>query len=481
MAADQLVTWLAVFGVIIVAGFMALIITKKATPFTALILAPLVVGIGTGVTALFGYSWTDIFKYGIAGIVGNADSVLKATLKAVEAGTALPSSSSVISGVAGTAVMLLFAILYFGLMLTSGLFDPVVDFILRVVKGDPLKVLVGTAILSLVVSVDGDGSTTTLVVCSAMIPVYRKLGMKMMDLAMIIILANSIMNLLPWGGPTARIIAALKVDEGDLLRRILPGMILASIWVIGVAVLRGRAERKRLGVHDISEADMEAVRADQHSDDADLARPKMIWFNLTLTLVMMVILIFGGIGFVPKINAALLFAIGFALAMVVNYGNLKDQRKIVEKYGSSAVHVIIMVLAAGVFMGVLQGTGMSTAMGTALSGIMPAAVGSHWPLVTAVLSAPGAFLLSNDAFYLGVLPVLNQVGIANGFSAIHMAVASTAGQAFHLLSPLVGFIYLLLHLTGVDMGKWQITSAKWAIGTFVAFLVCMFTFGAVPL
>ena len=111
-----------------------------------------------------------------------------------------------------------------------------------------------------------------------------------------------------------------------------------------------------------------------------------------------------------------------------------------------------MVLAAGVFMGVLQGTGMSTAMGEGLASIMPDAVSSHWPLVVAVLSAPGTFLLSNDAFYLGVLPVLNQVGLANGFQPIHMAVASTAGQAFHLLSPLVGFIYLLLHLTGLDHG-----------------------------
>lgn len=62
-----------------------------------------------------------------------------------------------------------------------------------------------------------------------------------------------------------------------------------------------------------------------------------------------------------------------------------------------------------------------------------------------------------------------------------MAIASTAGQAFHLLSPLVGFIYLLLNLTGVDMGKWQIQSAKWAIGIFAFFLMGMFVFGGVPL
>ncbi len=476
MPADQLTTWLAVFGVLIVTAFMVLIMTKKATPFTALVLSPLVIGIVTGAIGIFGYTWTDIFKYAIAGIVGNGDSLLKAAITSGK----LPASSALISGVVGTAVMLLFAILYFGLMLTAGLFDPVVHYILKVVHGDPLRVLVGTAILALAVSVDGDGSTTTLVVCAAMIPVFNKMGMKMMDLAVLIILGNSIMNLLPWGGPTARIIAALQVDEGDLLRRIIPGMILAALWVIGVAVLRGLSERKRLGIQPFTEEDWAEVRAQQHSDDANLARPKNIWFNLGLTVILMILLIFGGISFVPKIQAPLLFAMGLALAMVINYRSLKDQRAIVEKYGSSAVQVIIMVLAAGVFMGVLQGTGMSTAMGEGLASIMPDAVSSHWPLVVAVLSAPGTFLLSNDAFYLGVLPVLNQVGLANGFQPIHMAVASTAGQAFHLLSPLVGFIYLLLHLTGVDMGQWQIKSAKWAIGTFVLFLLSMFTFGGVP-
>jgi len=91
MAQEQLTFWLATFGVVIVGGFMALIMTKKASPFTALVLTPLVVGIGTGLSGLFGYSWTDTFKYGIAGIIGNADSVLKDTFTAIENGTTPPS------------------------------------------------------------------------------------------------------------------------------------------------------------------------------------------------------------------------------------------------------------------------------------------------------------------------------------------------------------------------------------------------------
>ena len=451
---------LALLGLLIVLGFMILIMTRKASPFTSLILVPLIIGFIAAAMHLGDFAFKDIPKFAIAGMISDADLKIK--------------------GVAGTALMLLFAILYFGLMLSAGLFQPLVNLIVKVVKGDPLKVLVGTAILALGVSVDGDGSTTTLVVCAAMIPVYRKLNMKMMDLAVLIILSNSIMNLLPWGGPTARIITALKVDEGELLRAIIPGMIVASLWVIVVAVIRGLAERKRLGIVQLDTAGMAQMIDTPHEDDAKFARPHLVWVNFALTILVMLELIFGGMWIFPKMNSALIFAIALAIAFVINYPKQADQREIIEKYGSSAVQVIFMVLAAGVFMGVLAGTGMSNAMGEALATWIPERFGSHWPLIVALVSVPGTFLLSNDAFYLGVLPVLNQVGLKYGFSSMDIAIASTAGQAFHLLSPLVGFIYLLLQLTGVEMGKWQVQSAKWAIGIFVMFLLAMFTVGGVP-
>jgi CitMHS family citrate-Mg2+:H+ or citrate-Ca2+:H+ symporter len=241
-------------------------------------------------------------------------------------------------------------------------------------------------------------------------------------------------------------------------------MLIASDWVVAVAVIRGLSERKRLGIVTLTELDLAEVQEQQHGDDSDLLRPRLIWFNFVLTLAMMTCLIFGGQAFIPKINSAIIFEVGLAMALVINYRTIKSQRHIIEKYGASALQVIIMVLAAGVFMGVLTGTGMSEAMGRALNSWVPEAMGSHWSFVVAIASAFGTFLLSNDAFYLGVLPVMNQVAVQNNVPTIDVAVASTVGQSFHLLSPLVGFIYLLLNLTGVDMGAWQRSAAKWAAG-----------------
>jgi CitMHS family citrate-Mg2+:H+ or citrate-Ca2+:H+ symporter len=65
-----------------------------------------------------------------------------------------------LSGIAPTGIMLMFAVLYFGVMIDAGLFDPLVSKILSIVKGDPLKVVIGTAVLASLVALDGDGTTT---------------------------------------------------------------------------------------------------------------------------------------------------------------------------------------------------------------------------------------------------------------------------------------------------------------------------------
>jgi len=112
---------------------------------------------------------------------------------------------------------------------------------------------------------------------------------------------------------------------------------------------------------------------------------------------------------------------------------------------------------------------------------VPKQLAGAWGLVIALISAPGTFFISNDGFYFGVLPVLAEAGRSYGFDNMSMALASLMGQAFHLLSPLVAFIYLLLRLTGLDMGQWQKESAKYALGIFVIFVVTIILLGHMPL
>lgn len=98
---------LALIGYLMILVLMITIITKKMSAFSALILIPLVFGIiacihnGESPFALGGY-----IGDGIANIVGTFTTVL-------------------------------FAITYFGLMFAAGLFDPIVDKVVKVVHGDP--------------------------------------------------------------------------------------------------------------------------------------------------------------------------------------------------------------------------------------------------------------------------------------------------------------------------------------------------------
>lgn len=98
--------------------------------------------------------------------------------------------------VAPTAALLFFAI-YFGIMIDVGLFDPLVRFILRIVGGDPLRLVPGTAVLAMVVSLDG-GSTTFIIVTSALLPLlYLKLKLSPVVLTVVAGLSNGAMNILP--------------------------------------------------------------------------------------------------------------------------------------------------------------------------------------------------------------------------------------------------------------------------------------------
>ena len=430
---------LAFLGFAMIVVFMALIMAKKLSPFTSLILVPIAFGL------LAGYGW-DTLKYAMDGI----------------------------KSVASTFSMMTFAILYFGVMLTAGMFDPMVDKVVAWCKGDPLKVLVGTAVLAAFVSLDGDGTTTVMICCTAMIPIYNRLKIKKIYLANLIILQNCIMNLIPWGGPTARVMSVMNLDAGELLAPLVPGMALSAVYVIGVSYYLGLKERKGLGIMDISNS----VNTVELSDEErEWKRPKMILFNLLLTVAIITSLIMG------LASSAILFGVGTAIALVVNYPVQKTQRKVISSLAPDMISVVMMVLGAGVLMGVLNGpedAGMSNAIAQFLVSVIPESLGRYFAVIIAVISAPGTYLLNNDAFYYGVLPPLAATAQAYGFTDLQIGFAALMGQAFHFLSPLVPFIYLLMDLTEISLAEYQGYIFKWCIGIFVIFMGAGLLLGYLP-
>jgi citrate-Mg2+:H+ or citrate-Ca2+:H+ symporter, CitMHS family len=166
---------------------------------------------------------------------------------------------------------------------------------------------------------------------------------------------------------------------------------------------------------------------------------------------------------------------------VVNYPDLGMQKRLVGNHSASALAVVGIIFAAGIFTGILSGTGMVEAMSQELVAIIPESMGPYLAPITAVISMPLTFFMSNDAFYFGVLPVLSEAAGHYGITPVEMARASIVGQPVHLLSPLVPSTYLLCGLAGINFGEHQEFTIKWAVITCLVMLVTAMIFGIFPL
>jgi CitMHS family citrate-Mg2+:H+ or citrate-Ca2+:H+ symporter len=428
----------AALGFAMVAVFMALIMSRRASPLVALIVVPVAFGLIAGHAAGLG-----------------------------------PMMLDGITKLAPTGVMLMFAILYFGLMGDAGLFDPLVRRLVRLVHADPVRISLGTVALAAFVSLDGDGSTTYVICCAALLPLYRCIGMSRLKLVCLLMLASGVMNITPWGGPTARAASALGVDPADVFVPLIPAMIAGLVFLFGLAWLFGRQERARIGAIDVMP--VEDMVAACVAPESETRRARLLWFNAALTVALLALLV---VGVLPL---PILMMLAFAIALVVNYPNIDDQKARIAAHAPNVLAVVSLIFAAGVFTGILGGTGMVDAMSHTVAGLIPPALGPYLAPITAALSLPFTFFISNDAFYFGVLPVLSEVAGRYGIAPVEMARASLMGQPFHLLSPLVPSTYLLVSLAGVELGDHQRHTFAWAALTGLAMTLAAMATLAFPL
>ena len=181
------------------------------------------------------------------------------------------------------------------------------------------------------------------------------------------------------------------------------------------------------------------------------------------------------------VPSAIIFMVGTALALMVNYPKSKEQSARLISSGSNAIPVVGMVFAAGIFTGIMSGTKMIEVMAQAIVHAIPASMGPHMGFISAFLSLPGVFFLTNDAYYFGVLPVLNQAANSYGVPTAMMGIASLIGQGAHLLSPLVPSTYLLVGLNKIEFGDLQRYALLPAIGLSFCMLIVALILGIVTI
>ncbi|HEX4565366.1 MAG TPA: citrate:proton symporter [Vicinamibacterales bacterium] len=440
---------LAALGVVTVAVLLVLIVSRAASPLVALIAVPVVASLAGG----FGLSTGKFIVSGVQQI-------------------------------APVVAMFVFAILYFGIITDAGTLEPVVNAILRGVGARPTRVVVGSALLALLVHLDGSGAVTFLVAVPAMLPLYDRLGIDRRILACVVSMAAGV-NFLPWTGPMIRASASLHIPVAQLFRPLVPVQIVGLAFVFGVAWWLGRRAEQASWVSRAPQ--VAPVRVPQipvvpevpgvQVRRAELRRPRLVWINGAITVAIMGVMIAG------TIDPAVMFMIGTALVLTINYRDPAVQRERIDAHAKAALMMAGILLAAGAFTGIMKESGMLAAMAHAAVAHVPPRLAPHIPVALAIASMPLSLLFDPDSFYFGVLPVVAQVAGTFGIPAAHVGQAALLGQMTtgFPVSPLTPATFLVVGLTGVELGEHQRFTGPLLFAASIVMTIAAVIVGVFPL
>jgi CitMHS family citrate-Mg2+:H+ or citrate-Ca2+:H+ symporter len=440
---------LATIGTLSVLSLLALILSNRMSPLVALILVPVAAALVAGL----GYAVPD---YVLAGI----------------------------TKIAPVAGMFVFAILFFGIMTDVGLLAPLVSLVLRLVGERPARITVGTALLALLIHLDGSGAVCFLVTIPALRPLYDRLGMDRRVLACTASMAAGV-NFLPWTGPTLRAAAALKVPVATLFTPMIGVQLVGLTFVFAVSWWLGRREERRLarGLPLPTSAGTDArgtSSGGQEPSDADvegLRRPGGLPINVLLTVAVVGTMVSG------LVEPVVVFMIGTALALLINYPHAAQQRARIDAHARAALLMAGILLAAGAFTGIMTGSGMISSMADAAAGNVPDGVGGHLPVIVGVLAMPLSLVFDPDSFYFGVLPVIATVAERFGTAPVTVAQAALLGQMTtgFPISPLTPATFLVAGLSGIELGAHQRFAIPWLFAASLLMVAAALLFGIFPL
>lgn len=399
-----------------------------------------------------------------------------------------------------TAALFVFSVLYFGIMGDVGLFDVIINALMKLVGDNVIGVTIMTAIIALIAHLDGGGASTFCILIPAMLPVYQKMHMRRTTMLRIAVLAMGVLNLMPWAGPTMRAASVLGVEAGALWGTLIPIQIFGIVLCLAHAVLAGFQEKARGAGLNGKLAQLEGAvevntSAGVQTETNELARPNLFIFNLLLTIAVIALLIWDQFpSYVP-------FMLGVGISIMVNYPGQKMQKKIINSHAGPALMMCSTLMGAAVLMGVLvygidvegaaviakPGTEMAitsvvTCMAEIIQQVLPHALGSHLPLVIGFLSVPLALAFDTDSYFYGMLPIMIAIGASFGVEALPIAVAMVVCRnCATFISPMVPATLLGIGLADVDIKDHIKASFLYVWGFSILCMIFAVIMGILPL
>ena len=424
---------LLVTGIILLVLLIVFILKSQFMPGNILLLLPMIAAllIGTGVS--------DTLKFTHLGIT-----------------SVLP-----------IAALFVFAIIYFGIMSDAGLFDPIIGFLTKKVKNSVFSVLVITACITIVSHLDGQGVTTLLVTVPAMLPIFDQMNIKRTMLALVFLTMVPIANLIPWGGPIARAGSVIGMDPTALTIKMIPVIIIGLVLCFVIYYIASKQYEKKGAF--ISNVELKAGEVQIRDEVKALKRPKLLVANAIITVIVLAALFAG-------LPSYILFMIGCAIVLPLNYRTLKEQNERVKAHAGNILIPVYTIIGAGALLGIMGNTGMFEVLANSVVNIVPESLSSIIHIIIGLFITPLNYILSADATIFGIMPVILDVGAHFGVSDITIAAMFTIGHnvgvALSMTNPAV---YLALGLMGLEYREAFKDNFKWsiALGTVLVLITAI--------
>lgn len=237
------------------------------------------------------------------------------------------------------------------------------------------------------------------------------------------------------------------------------------VLIFAIAALLGWREKSRLAklqesgeIKGTISVDVNSLADDFSAKQAEEQQKlgfryrKSRWVTIANIVVALAVLAALLSGLLPPAPA---FLIATTIALVVNFDGAMEQGDALRRHAPNALSMAGVIIAAAMFLGVLNETKMLEEIALSLVNILPEGVAPYLHVIVGFFGVPLDLLTSTDAYYFSVLPIVQGTVESFGVSGMGAASALIIGNVVGtFVSPFSPALWLALGLADGQMGKY---------------------------